>query len=123
MALKIVVTILVLNLAFATCVIGEVEAQTEYSIDIAEATWDHTTIRILLIPQYNESWWDSEFINLTLQAVDMWNNALATFASTYEDFAYISNISLDPTESAGTTQAFDVTISWTENPIDRSFEK
>ena len=122
MMLKIVVALLGLNLAFATCVIGEVKTQPEYSIDIAGATWDHSTISILLIPRYNESWWDPAFINLTLQAVDMWNKALATFASTREDFVYVSNISLDPTESAGTTQDFDVKISWTENPIGNSLE-
>jgi len=122
MMLKIVVALLGLNLAFATCVIGEVKTQTDYSIDIAGATWDHSTIRILLIPRYDESWWDPAFINLTLQAVEMWNKALATFASTYEDFTYISNISLDPTESAGTTQDFDVNISWTEDPIANSLE-
>jgi len=122
MMLKIVVALLGLNLAFATSVIGEVKTQPEYSIDIAEATWDHSNISILLIPRYNESWWDPAFINLTLQAVDMWNKALATFASTREDFVYVSNISLDPTESAGTTKDFDVKISWTENPIGNSLE-
>ena len=122
MMLKIVVALLGLNLAFATCMIGEVKTQPEYSIDIAGAIWDHSAISILLIARYNESWWDPAFINLTLQAVDMWNKALATFASTREDFVYVSNISLDPTESAGTTQDFDVKISWTENPIGNSLE-
>lgn len=122
MMLKIVVALMGLNLAFTTCVIGEVNTQTDYSIDITGATWDHSTIRILLTPRYNESWWDPAFIDLTLQAVDMWNKALPTFASTREDFAYVSNISLDPTESAGTTQDFDVNISWTENPIGNSLE-
>jgi len=122
MMLKIVVALLGLNLAFATCMIGEVKTQPEYSIDIAGATWDHSAISILLIPRYNESWWDPAFINLTLQAVDMWNKALATFASTREDFVYVSNISLDPPESAGTTQDFAVKLSWTQNPIGNSLE-
>jgi len=120
MTLKKMVAILVLNLAFAACVIGEIEAQTEYAIDISEATWDHSTIRILLIPQEDEPWWDSAFITLTLQAVDMWNKALATFASTYLDFAYLSDIRLAPTESAETTQDFDVYISWKEKFTDNS---
>ena len=122
MTLKIVVTLLVLNLAFAICGIGEVAAQTEYSIDVSESTWNHTTLKILLIPQANESWWDPAFITLTLQAVDMWNKALATFASSYKDFEYISNVRLGPTEPAGETQNFDVYISWTENPIANSLE-
>jgi len=62
------------------------------------------------------------FINLTLQAVDMWNNALATFASSYKDFEYVSNIRLNPTQSTVATQNFDVYISWTENPVANSLE-
>lgn len=103
-----------LNLAFAFCIIETAEAQTEYSINIAEVTWDHTNIRILLIPQDGETWWDPEFINLTLQAVDMWNDAFTTFASEYPDFAYVSNIHLDATVSSGTTGDFDVYITWAE---------
>ena len=103
-----------LSLAFAACVIEEAEAQTDYSINLSNTTWDHATIRILLIPPENESWWDTTFVNLTLQAVDRWNSALATFASSYQDFAYLSNIRLEATESSGAAQDFDVYISWKE---------
>ena len=111
---KVLVFLLVLNLAFTACIIGTVEAQAEYSIDIAEVTWDHTNISVLLIPQDGEPWWDPEFIDLTLQAVDMWNNAFSTFASKYSDFAYVSNIHLDATVSSDSTESFDVYITWAE---------
>lgn len=120
MAPKKVAVILILNLAFAACVIGEIEAQTQYYIGISEGTWDHSTIRILLIPKKEESWWNSAFIDSTAQVINMWNNALATFASLYQDFAYVSNIRLDATESAGTTQDFDIYISWKEQLTDIS---
>ena len=106
-----------LSLAFSACVIGEVVAQTEYSINLSNTTWDHANIRILLIPPENESWWNTNFVDLTLQAVDRWNSALATFASSYQDFAYLSNIRLEATESSGAAQNFDVCISWTEQII------
>lgn len=109
-----VATLLMLSLAFAACVIEETEAQTQYSINLSNTTWDHATIRILLIPPENESWWNTTFVDLTLQAVDRWNSALATFASTYQDFAYLSNIKLDATQSVGVAQNFDVYISWKE---------
>jgi hypothetical protein len=112
---KTLVLLLVMNLAFAaSIIIRTVETQTEYSIEIAENTWDHTNIRIGLIPQDGEPWWDPAFINLTLQAVDMWNNAFATFASDYPDFAYVANIRLDATLSADATDDFDVYITWSE---------
>lgn len=101
-------------IAFMGCVIGTAETQAENSIDIAEATWDHTDIRILLVPQEDESWWDPEVVNLTLQAVDTWNKAFATFASEYTEFQYISNIRLDATVSTNTVGDFDVYITWAE---------
>ena len=107
-------TAFLLSLAFSACVIGEAEAQTEYSINLSNTTWDHATIRILLIPPENESWWKTNFVDLTLWAVDRWNSALATFASSYQDFAYLSNIRLEATESSGAAQDFDVYISWKE---------
>ena len=109
--------VLMLSLAFSACVIGDVVAQTEYSINLSNTTWDHANIRILLIPPENESWWNTNFVDLTLQAVDRWNSALATFASSYRDFAYLSNIRLEATESSGAAQNFDVYISWTEQII------
>lgn len=122
MTRKRIVVALILNLALAACVFGEIEAQTQYYIGISEATWDHSTIRILLIPKEDESWWNSAFIDSAVRAIDMWNNAFATFASTYEDFSYVSNIRLDATESAGATQDFDVYISWKEQLVDTSLE-
>jgi hypothetical protein len=44
----------------------------------------------------------------------MWNNAFATFASKYQDFAYASNIHLDATVSSNSTEDFDVYITWAE---------
>ena len=115
--LRKVTTVFMLSLAFSVCVMGEATAQTEYSINLSDTTWNHTNIRILLIPSENESWWNTNFVNLTLQAIDRWNSALATFASSYRDFAYLSNIRLEATESSGAAQNFDVCISWTEQII------
>ena len=119
---KVLVLLLVLNLAFTACIVGTVEAQAEHSIDIADVTWDHTTIRILLVPQDGEPWWDPSFIDLTLQAVDTWNKAFATFASEYPDFQYVSNIRLDTTISANASGDFDVFITWAETLIGNIIE-
>ena len=106
--------LLMLCIAFMGCIIGTAEAQAEYSIDIAEVTWDHTNISVLLIPQEGEPWWDPAVVDLTLQAVDTWNKAFATFASDYTDFQYVSNIRLDTTVSTNATGDFDVYITWAE---------
>lgn len=120
---KKVVALLILNLTIAACAIEPAVAQTDYTIDISQSTWNHSTIRILLVPPDNASWWDSGTIDLTLQAVDMWNKALGTFASTYLEFEYTSHISLDAAESTGAIQDYDVYVTWTENPLGSSLEK
>lgn len=112
--LRKVAVMLMLTLAFWAYTIGDADAQTRYTINLANASWDHSTIRVLLIPQENESWWNATFVDLTLQAVDAWNKAFVTFASRHQDFAYLSRIGLDPTESAGTAQDYDIYISWKE---------
>jgi hypothetical protein len=122
MAPRKVAFIIILNLAFAACLSGEIEAQTQYYIGISEATWDHSTLRILFIPKEEESWWNSGLIDSTVQAINMWNDAFATFASLYTDFAYISNLRLNATESAVATQGFDVYVSWKEQLTDNSPE-
>jgi predicted Zn-dependent protease len=123
MTSKKVVVLLILNLALSACVINATVAQTDYTIDISQSTWNHSTIRFLLAPPDNVSWWDPATINLTLQAVDMWNKALATFASKYQEFEYVSHVSLDATESTGAIQDYDVFVTWTENPLGSSLEK
>lgn len=107
-------TLLMLSIVFAVGVIGETQAQTKYSINLSNTTWDHTVIRILLIPPENESWWNTTFVDLTFQAVDRWNKALSTFASNYPDFAYLSNVKLEATRSVGDAKEFDVYVSWKE---------
>jgi hypothetical protein len=122
MTSKKVAVLIILNLAFAACVIGEIEAQTQYSVGISEATWNHSTIRAVLTPKENETWWQSAFIDSAVQAIDMWNNAFVTFGSTYQGFQYVSYIRLTATESAGATQDFDVYITWKEQLTDNSPE-
>jgi hypothetical protein len=111
---EVFVILLVFNLAFAAYVDGTAEAQTEYSIDIAETTWDHTNISVLIIPQDGEPWWDPTLVNLTLQAIETWNEAFVTFASEFPDLSYVSNVRLDATISADVTEDFDIYVMWAE---------
>jgi predicted Zn-dependent protease len=123
MVSKKVVMLLIVSMTLSACFVNAAQAQTDYTIDISQSTWNHSTIRILLAPPDNASWWDPATIDLTLQAVDMWNKALATFSSTYQEFDYISDVSLDAKESTGAIQDYDVYVTWTENPLGSSLEK
>ena len=102
------------------CLIGAsslTSAQTAHSIGIGDVTWDHSTIRVLLVPPENETWWNETSVDLVLRAIDTWNDAMVTFASKHQDFAYVSNIKLESTLSSA-EQDVDVYISWKEQIAD-----
>jgi hypothetical protein len=108
---------LILGLALATCVIGDVKAQADYSIEVQDYTWDHSALSVLLISREDESWWDPVFINLTLRAVGVWNDAFVDFATKYPNFNYISNLRLAPTVSNSSSPGFDISVTWVEGTV------
>ncbi len=110
--------ILILCLVVAASCIGNSSAQTEYSIELQGYTWGHSTISVLLLPNEGESWWNPNFLNLTLRAVGVWNDAISEFSSKYPNFTYISNLRLVPTVSAEPASDFDIYISWSETLVD-----
>jgi hypothetical protein len=108
---------LILCLALATCVIGDSKAQTEYSIEVQDYTWDHSDLSVLLISQEEEPWWDPVFINLTLRAVGVWNDAFVNFATKYPNFNYVSNLRLVPTVSNISSPGSDISVTWVEGTV------
>ncbi|HLN46577.1 MAG TPA: matrixin family metalloprotease [Candidatus Sulfotelmatobacter sp.] len=96
--------------------ISFVGAQTEqvYTLDLLGPTWDHSTISVLIIPSFNESWWNPVYLNSTLRAINQWNEAISYFAANYTDYAYLSRLKMELTVSNLTISGFDVTISWVE---------
>ena len=107
----------ILCLALATCVIGDAKTQTDYSIEVQDYTWDHSNLSVLIISQEEESWWDPVFINLTLRAVGVWNDAFVDFATRYPDFDYVSNLRLAPTVSNNSSPGFDISVTWVEGTV------
>jgi predicted Zn-dependent protease len=101
-------------------VLGEAQAQTQYSINLQGLTWNHSTISVLVVPQDNASWWMPSYLNATLRAISEWDNAIVYFASNYSNFAYLSNLRMIPTISHAMNSGFDVYISWIETPLNTS---
>ncbi len=94
-----------------------VEAQTEEytpALDISNTIWDKATLHILIVEASNESWWDSEFINATIDAVSNWEVGLDFFTEKYPDFAYLSNLNFDLTVAQQTTDGYDVYVNFAE---------
>lgn len=100
-----------------TFTIGAATAQTGYSIEVQNYTWDHYTLRILLVSQEGEAWWDPKFINITTKAVGVWNDAFSDFASKYPNLDYVSNLRLLPSVSSNPSPGFDVYVYWVEGTV------
>lgn len=107
---------------FSLVVFGNVDAQTNNSIEVADVTYDHTSISVLLVSSENESWWNPGLVDLTLEAIAMWNQAFAAFAEQYPDLGYVSNIHLEPIVASEVTEGFDVYINWSETLEGNNFE-
>ncbi len=95
---------------------SQVEAQTQatYSVALQGPTWNHSTVTILITPQSDKSWWNPDYLNATIHAIDQWNNALSYFASNHSDFAYLSDLRMTYTVSNSINGNFDTILSWVE---------
>jgi hypothetical protein len=117
MGLKgILPVLLILSLLFASVAFSETHAQVQYSLNLQRITWNHSTLRVLIIPPSNESWWAPSYLNATFRAVREWNQAILGFALNYTDYAYLSKLRITQTVAYTKASGFDVYISWTETP-------
>jgi len=90
------------------------EAQTQPSIELQGLTWDHPTLTVLIIPEDDEIWWDQSYLNSTLRAINMWNNAILNFSSYSSQFSYLSQIRMVYSISSTQETGFDIYITWQE---------
>jgi len=95
---------------------ASVAAQTsvDYGMALEGPTWGHSTLTILVIPLYEQPWWNPAYLNSTLRAINEWNDAFVYFASNYSAYDYVSGIYLAPSISNSTLPGFDATMSWVE---------
>jgi predicted Zn-dependent protease len=108
----IITLLLILSLTSTTIILVEAQTQSEYVLELQGPTWDHSTIRLIITPKYNEPWWDPAYLNSTLRAISQWNEAIAFFASNQTDFAYLSGLRMIPEVSNSTRTGSVMQISW-----------
>ncbi len=108
------VFVLVFTLSLSLFTVAESQISTDYEILLDGPTWDHSVISVLILPLYDESWWNPVYLNSTLNAVDTWNHAFSYFASNYSAYDYTADIQLAPEVSNSTILGYDVLISWIE---------
>jgi predicted Zn-dependent protease len=90
------------------------QLKSEYVLALQGSTWDHSTITVLIVAAYNESWWNPAYLNASLRAISEWNGALSYFASNNSDFDYLSRLRMTAQVSNVTENGFDEYISWIE---------
>ena len=93
---------------------AQAQNQNTYHIALEGSSWNHTTLKVLLVPPNNESWWNTNFLNDTLRAIGQWNDAIQYFALNYTNYSYLSFLKLEPTVSNQIQPGFDIYINWTE---------
>lgn len=92
------------------------QTQTQPSINLQGLTWDHATITVLIVPQNQQSWWNPSYLNATIRAINMWNNAILNFSSSYgSQFFYLSQIRMVYSISQTLETGFDIYIIWQES--------
>jgi len=90
-------------------------SQTQPSINLQGLTWNHTTITVLIVPQNQQSWWNPSYLNATIRAINVWNNAILNFSSSYDSrFFYLSQIRMVYSISQTIEPGFDIYITWQE---------
>lgn len=105
-----VVIFLALILSFSFQI---VQAQV-YTIELQGLTWEHLSLRVLIVPKTDQVWWRSYFLNSTLRALNQWNYALQNFSGYGSQFSFLSRVQFVPTINSEFIAGFDIFLTWVE---------
>lgn len=94
-----------------------------YSLGIQGSAWNRTMLSALIVPAYNESWWNLNYLNSTLRAIGQWNDASADFSSNYSDYSYLSSVSIHTIIASETQPDFEIYINWTQFPLSNTADE
>jgi hypothetical protein len=109
-----------LFLTAGLCAVNSVQAQQQnnYSIAVEGFAWNQTTLSVLLVTPVNQSWWQTSYVNDTLRAIGQWNEALSEFAENYTNYAYLSNLKMEPSVSSTIRPGYNIYVEWTQFPLE-----
>jgi len=105
---------LILSLSLSFFAVIEAQAQQDYTLALQGPTWDHPVLSVLVVPQYDQTWWNPGYLNSSLRAISEWNDALSYFSTNHSQFAYLSGLKMIPQVSNVTIAGFDAYVSWIE---------
>ncbi len=87
------------------------------SIELSDSTWNKRVLQALIITSENESWWQPSCANMSLNAIDQWNEAFQYFAAKYPEYAYLSHVSIATEVSNETKDGYDIYVSFTDSVL------
>jgi predicted Zn-dependent protease len=114
---------LVLMVSFVSGSSAQTQSQDKYSLQLQGFVWSRSTLNALVVTADDESWWDPAFLNTSLRAIGQWNEAIATFASNYSDFSYLSSLKIQTTVSTASQPGYDIYVSWHESPFSNTTDE
>jgi hypothetical protein len=90
---------------------------TAPAIDMGQSKWNKTTLKTLILLNESESWWQPYFPEMTMHAVQQWNDAFVYFAGLYPDYSYLSNLQITTTTSNITLPGYDIYVIFDPNVL------
>jgi len=112
--MKFLAVFVVFLLLASFCFVGAQTTPDTVNMEISSTTWNKSTLRILIVEAPNESWWQTEFLNASIYAVENWKAAIDFFADKYPDYAYLSSLTFDVDVSQQTAEGYDVYVDYAE---------
>jgi hypothetical protein len=109
--------ILVLLLLFPIISLQVAAQQETPAIDIGQSTWNKLSLNVLVIVNESQSWWQPYFPNMTIQAVDEWNDAFSYFVDNYPEYSYLSGLELTTTTSNMSLPGYDIYIAFSPDVL------
>lgn len=91
--------------------------QSNYTIELGQSTWNKATLKVLVFVNETEVWWQSFFPNMTINAVQQWNDAFRYFADNYPAYNYLANLQLTTTVSNTTLPGYDIYVVFDPNVL------
>jgi hypothetical protein len=86
--------------------------QDTLTVDLSDYSWNRTTLHALIVTADNQTWWNPYFVNLSVRAIEQWNQAFQFFAATYSGYAYMSSLRIRANVSNQTLPGYDIYISF-----------
>ncbi len=80
------------------------------AIDLSQSKWEKTTLKVLILLNETESWWQPYFPEMIEHAVEQWNDAFDYFADSYPSYGYLSNLRLTTLTSNVTLPEYDIYV-------------